>query len=152
MRQRRWLEFMADYDLDLQNHPRKVNVVPDALTRKPSFMMMAHLKEIEEEILRLDLEIILPGDIGRLMTLVTQPSLIEKINEVQKEDSKLHKIREKVEVELRQDIVIHADGSLRFESRFCVPSGEVRRKLLSEAHSSPYWVHPGGTKLYRDLK
>jgi len=40
MRQRRWLELMAGYDLDLQYHPRKVNVVPNALSRKPSFMMM----------------------------------------------------------------------------------------------------------------
>ena len=33
MRQRRWLEFMVDYDIDLQYHPGKVNVVPDALSR-----------------------------------------------------------------------------------------------------------------------
>ena len=133
-------------DLDLQYHPGKVNVVPDALSRKPSFMFLTQQKEMQEEILRLDLEIILPGDIGRLMTLVTQPSLIEKIKKVQKEDPKLQKIREEVKARLRQDIVIHADGSLRFGSRLCVPSGEVRRELLSEAHSSPYSVHPGVLK------
>jgi len=37
---------------------------------------------MQGEIIRLDLEIILPGDIGRLITLVTQQSLIEKIKEV----------------------------------------------------------------------
>ena len=100
MRQRRWLELMADYDLDLQYHSGKVNVVPDALSRKPSFMMMTQQKKMQEEILKLDLEIILPGDIGSLMTLVTQPSLIEKIKEVLKEDPKLQKIREEVEVRL----------------------------------------------------
>ena len=41
--------------------------------------MMTQQKEIQGEIIRLDTEIILPGDIG---TLVTQPSLIEKIKEV----------------------------------------------------------------------
>jgi len=71
MRQRRWIELMADYDLDLQYHLGKVNVIPNALSRKPSFMMMTQQKELQEEILRLDLEIILPGDIGRLITLVT---------------------------------------------------------------------------------
>jgi len=35
VRQRRWLELMADFDIDLQYHPEKVNVVPDALRRKP---------------------------------------------------------------------------------------------------------------------
>ena len=91
------LEGMAEahcrLDLDLQCHPEKVNVAPDALSRKPSFMMMTQQKEMQEEIFRLDLEIILPGDIERLMTLVTQPSLIKKIKKVQKEDPKLQKIR-----------------------------------------------------------
>jgi len=31
---------MTDYDLDMQYHPGKVNIVHDALSRKPSFMMM----------------------------------------------------------------------------------------------------------------
>ena len=35
MRQRRWLELMADYDIDLQYHPGKDNTVPDALSRRP---------------------------------------------------------------------------------------------------------------------
>jgi ribonuclease HI len=35
MRQRRWLELLADYDVDLQYHPGKLNVVPDALSRLP---------------------------------------------------------------------------------------------------------------------
>jgi len=34
MRQRRWLELIKDYDLEVYYHPRKVNVVTDALSRK----------------------------------------------------------------------------------------------------------------------
>ena len=34
MRQRRWLELIKDYDLSLQYHPGKANVVADALSRK----------------------------------------------------------------------------------------------------------------------
>src|SRR3954471_21695524 len=34
MRQRRWLELIKDYDLDLQYHPGKANVVADSLSRK----------------------------------------------------------------------------------------------------------------------
>ena len=80
---------------------------------------------MQGEIIRLDLEIILPGDIGRLLTLMTQPSLIEKIKEVQKEDPKLQKIREEVDAGLRHNVVTHADGSLQFGSRLYVPSGKV---------------------------
>nr|GFB50063.1 putative reverse transcriptase domain-containing protein [Tanacetum cinerariifolium] len=34
MRQRRWLEFLNDYDCEIHYHPRKENVVADALSRK----------------------------------------------------------------------------------------------------------------------
>nr|GEV69769.1 reverse transcriptase domain-containing protein [Tanacetum cinerariifolium] len=34
MRQRRWLELLADYDCEIRYHPRKANVVADALSRK----------------------------------------------------------------------------------------------------------------------
>ena len=32
--QRRWLELIKDYDLEIHYHPRKTNVVTDALSRK----------------------------------------------------------------------------------------------------------------------
>ena len=34
MRQRRWMEFLEDYDFTLHYHPSKANVVVDALSRK----------------------------------------------------------------------------------------------------------------------
>ena len=34
MRQMRWLELIKDYDLNIQYHPGKANVVVDALSRK----------------------------------------------------------------------------------------------------------------------
>ncbi|GJS53367.1 putative reverse transcriptase domain-containing protein [Tanacetum coccineum] len=34
MRQRRWLELLADYDCEIRYHPRKANVVADALSQK----------------------------------------------------------------------------------------------------------------------
>src|ERR1051325_3237616 len=40
MRQRRWLEFLKDYDFGLNYHPGKANVVDDALSRKSLYMSM----------------------------------------------------------------------------------------------------------------
>ena len=34
LRQRRWVKLMKDYDFTLQYHPKKANVVADALSRK----------------------------------------------------------------------------------------------------------------------
>jgi len=61
MRQRRWLELMADYDIDLQYHPGKVNVVPDALSRRPEanmVMLLTQQEELLKEMKQLDLMVI----------------------------------------------------------------------------------------------
>ena len=29
---------------------------------------------------------------------------------------------------------------------------ELNREIMSEAHDTPYSIHPGSTKLYRDLR
>ena len=43
MRQKRWLELMADYDIYLQYHSCKINVVLDALRRKPEASVIIQL-------------------------------------------------------------------------------------------------------------
>ena len=45
------------------------------------------------------------------------------------------------------------DGSLRFDNRLCVSKiPELKNKILKEAHSLAYTMHPRGTKIYQDLK
>ncbi|GJS45738.1 putative reverse transcriptase domain-containing protein [Tanacetum coccineum] len=52
IRQRRWLELLVDYDCEIRYHPRKANVVADALSQKErikplqvrSLVMTIHLK------------------------------------------------------------------------------------------------------------
>jgi hypothetical protein len=41
MRQRRWLELIKDYDLEVHYHPGNANVVVDALSRKVSCHYLA---------------------------------------------------------------------------------------------------------------
>ena len=45
------------------------------------------------------------------------------------------------------------DGTLRFGDRLCVPDDEeLKKALMIEAHCTPYSVHPGSTKMFRDLR
>ena len=53
----------------------------------------------------------------------------------------------------KPDFALLNDGILRFRNRLCIPKeGNLRRESLEEAHCSRLAVHPGGTKMYKDLK
>jgi hypothetical protein len=41
LRQRRWLELIKDYDLEINYHPSKANIVADALSRRSHINMLA---------------------------------------------------------------------------------------------------------------
>ena len=44
-------------------------------------------------------------------------------------------------------------GVLRYQGRLCVHDvGKLRNHILVEAHNSRYSIHPGDTKMYRDLR
>ena len=46
-----------------------------------------------------------------------------------------------------------SDGTLYFMNTVWVPVyGDLRELVLSEAHESGYWIHPGTDKMFKDLK
>jgi len=47
MCQRRWLEFLKDYDFELSYHPGKANVVADALSRKSLHISALMVREMD---------------------------------------------------------------------------------------------------------
>ncbi|GKA64814.1 putative reverse transcriptase domain-containing protein [Tanacetum coccineum] len=49
MRQRRWLELLADYDCDIRYHPGKANVVADALSQKEQIKPLRVSEALKEE-------------------------------------------------------------------------------------------------------
>ena len=45
------------------------------------------------------------------------------------------------------------DGSFRYSRRIMVPQlTDMREEILREFHFSRFTVHPGGTKMYHDLR
>ena len=48
---------------------------------------------------------------------------------------------------------MHTDGSLQYRGRVLVPQlVDYREEILKEFHCSRFFVHPGGTEMYRDLR
>ena len=70
---------IADYDIDLQYHPDKINVVSDALSRKPEVFETVQLtqqKELLKEITKLDLVVVQKSRVAdQLMKLWIQSTL-----------------------------------------------------------------------------
>jgi hypothetical protein len=61
MRQRRWLELIKDYDLEVQDHLGKANVVADALNRKSQcncVMIDSRINTLCDELSKMKIEVI----------------------------------------------------------------------------------------------
>jgi hypothetical protein len=96
MRQRRWLELIKDYDLEVHYHPGKANVVAEALSHK---VHCNHL-EVEpfsdplcEDMRKLNLEVV---EQGYLYTLATESNLYDRIVTAQRNDEGLQLIKQKL--------------------------------------------------------
>jgi hypothetical protein len=94
LRQRRWLELIKDYDLGINYHLGKTNVVADALNRRSHLNMLATrelLPEFCEEFENLNL-----GWVSNTEVIVMEvDSTLERdIQKGQLEDAKIQEIKE----------------------------------------------------------
>lgn len=153
MRQRRWLELMKHYEICIQYHEGKANVVADALSRKSRHTLNTISvlpDQLCEELRRLDIEFTEAcGVHGVLTGLTIKPSIFDEIKENQQGDLKLDRVRQFMAAGRAKDFQEHEDGSLKYKGRWCVSHKlEIKRKILEEAHNTPYSVYPRGDKLY----
>jgi hypothetical protein len=146
------LELIKDYDLDIQYHPVKANLVADALSPKGQANMALALQLpkglMEFEKLNLGMAAHTEG-----VTLEVESTLEQQIREMQLEDVDIREIRETMERGKAPDFTEDDQGTIWFKNRICVPDVEdLRKTILREAHDSAYSIHPGSTKMYQDLK
>jgi hypothetical protein len=119
MRQRRWLELIKDYDLSLQYHPGKANVVADALSRK-TYINGLTTRELPldlcEQFKDLRLEIVPQG---YLASMEVKPTLLDRIREAQKGDSEMEEIKENMSKGKAEGFCEDEQGTLWFKKRLC---------------------------------
>ena len=100
MRQRRWMEFLEDYDFTLHYHPGKENVVANALIRK-SRGALASIASREWWMLDIVGQFRLQyreQDHGTLGSLVATPSLLSRVIESQGQDVEIVSIKGRTRV------------------------------------------------------
>jgi hypothetical protein len=149
MRQRRWLELIKDFDLEIHYHPGKTNVVADALSHEAhcNYLPAVSISGEESSIQRspimaqynVTLTSVLRGEIIAAQTIDTGVAHIKR--KLTEGDPKVN--------------CFHMDEecTLWFKDHLVVPKNHgLHKKIFDEAHTSKYSIHLGSTKMYHDLK
>src|SRR5262249_49120892 len=69
------------------------------------------------------------------------------------DDQSIQDIKKRIDVGRAPEFYVDDENVLRYKGRLCVPmQGDLKKELLREAHYSSYSIHPGGNKMYQDLK
>ena len=82
-----------------------------------------------------------------LSQLSVLPELHAQILEVQKSDVNLLKMLEK------PDFYRGSNGAILFKGRLCILEDvALKERVMAEAHKSKFSIHPGSTKMYKDMR
>nr|GEU74586.1 putative reverse transcriptase domain-containing protein [Tanacetum cinerariifolium] len=131
MRQRCWLEFLSDYDCEIRYHPRKPNVVADALSHKE------HINPLRVQALVMTIGLNLPDPLDCLF----------KITQATKIRGMIRKDIPKEKLEPR------AYKTLCLNGRRWLPCyGDLSIVIMHESYKSKYPIHSGSEKMYYDMK
>jgi hypothetical protein len=152
MRQRRWLYLIKDYDMEINYHLGKANVVADALSRKTycnNLMVKEEQPALHEELEKLRVEIV---DRGQANELRVTYDLEDRIRKAQKSCAEIKALRELMKEGKPEDYRLDEQGTVWLKDRICVPQDkELLEQIMREAHNSRYSIHPKRTNMYKDL-
>jgi hypothetical protein len=147
------LELIKDYDLRINYHPGNANVVADALSQRfhvSQLVVDSMPFELCEEFDKLNLRIVANTE---AMEMEVGSSLLQEIWRGQLEDEKVQEIKRNTKEEKSPSFSEDDEGVLWYKGRICVPDiKELKDKILCEVHESAYSIHPGGNKIYHDLR
>jgi hypothetical protein len=122
LRQKRWLELIKDYDLGINYHPGKANVVANALSHRSHVSQLvvdSMLFKLCEEFNKLNLNIVANIEV---MKMDVGSSLLQEIWKGQLEDEKIQEIKHNIKIEKLPGFSEDDEGVLWYKGRICVPS------------------------------
>jgi hypothetical protein len=140
---------IKDYELEMHYHLGKANVVAHALHRKAHYNYLSVVLLTGEE----SITCVLP-DLS-LFNIILMPTLRDEIITAQKNDEGMSHIKRRMQEGDPKVSCFHEDakGTLWFKKRLVLPKKEaLKKKILDEAHTLRYSIHPGNTKMYHDLR
>ncbi|XP_073137337.1 uncharacterized protein [Henckelia pumila] len=89
----------------------------------------------------------------QVCAIQAEPELLIRIKDTQKEDQGIQKLFEMVMSGHQSEYKVSTDDILYVNNRLVVPNvSDLKQQILKEAHCSGYNIHPGGRKIYSDLK
>jgi len=123
------MELLKDYDVTIQYHPGKANVVTDALSRKTVSMGSLACLSVSKRPWLKKFNIWSLSSCswasqkkgGVLASIEVSATFIEEIKAKQFEDENFNELRKKTVSGKAQDVVLDAGSVLSFKGRICVP-------------------------------
>jgi hypothetical protein len=118
LKQRRWLELLRDYDLGINYHPRKANVVDDALSRRihaNHLVVKSIPSELFDEFAKL--KIVANTEV---VEMEVGSSLLQEIHRGQVKDEKIQETKRNIKEEKSLGFSEDHQGVLWYNRRICV--------------------------------
>ncbi|GJZ66472.1 hypothetical protein Tco_0623168 [Tanacetum coccineum] len=120
------MELFSDYDCEIHYHPRKANIVADALSQKERIKPL----QVQALVITIDLN---------------RPS---QILNAQAEAMKEENVKEENICGMDKEFETRPDGTLCIRNRSLLPRfGDLRDLIMHESYKSKYSIHPGLDKI-----
>ncbi|XP_069155019.1 uncharacterized protein [Solanum lycopersicum] len=116
LHQRRWLELLNDYDINVHYHPGKDNIIADAW----SSMSMESTTNVDDEKKELSKDVHRLARLDVQLVDCTSVGVSVHVKEGQHLDPVLMELKDLVLIKMNESFALGGDSILRYQERLCV--------------------------------